>query len=529
MFQVYDILLVFQFILSLACSSSVLKPRGVALSKASLYVPNADFTCFDGSYTIPFVYVNDDYCDCQDGSDEPGTSACPNGTFYCTNAGHTPQLIPSSRVNDGICDCCDGTDEYATHANCVNNCDALGYAAREEARQKEELVRQGSELMRQLSDHGKKMKKEKQERLHQLEKQKQEAEYLKQEKEKLKAEAESSENVALEKYRLIEEQEKKKVAEEEKNAQMQEIFKFFSDIDQNHDEIITIDEVQAYGVFDTNKDGVISDEEVQYFLGAAESYSWSQFHDIGWPRLKPLLIAYQQQVEAENQQQTGSTSPKSNDFDDQDRSEESDHEPDHEPEEEEGDEGDLDDKEEEDHASEEPSPDHSAKYDEETQQLIESANRARSEYDEAERAVRDIEREKKQIEDSINKDYGSNEEFAPLEGECFEYTDREYTYKFCPFDQISQRPVSGGMETRLGNWAGWIGPNKYDAMKYDGGQTCWNGPPRSAHINILCGLESALISASEPNRCEYLFDFITPAACHLDLIKQYEQHEHDEL
>lgn len=40
--------------------------------------------------------------------------------------------------------------------------------------------------------------------------------------------------------------------------------------------------------------------------------------------------------------------------------------------EEEGDEGDLDDKEEEDHASEEPSPDHSAKYDEETQQLIES-------------------------------------------------------------------------------------------------------------------------------------------------------------
>lgn len=76
-----------------------------------------------------------------------------------------------------------------------------------------------------------------QERLHQLEKQKQEAEYLKQEKEKLKAEAESSENVALEKYRLIEEQEKKKVAEEEKNAQMQEIFKFFSDIDQNHDEM----------------------------------------------------------------------------------------------------------------------------------------------------------------------------------------------------------------------------------------------------------------------------------------------------
>lgn len=69
------------------------------------YEPNSSgrFACLDGSATIPFSEVNDDYCDCPDGSDEPGTAACAQGYFYCKNEGHVPGRVLKSRVNDGLC------------------------------------------------------------------------------------------------------------------------------------------------------------------------------------------------------------------------------------------------------------------------------------------------------------------------------------------------------------------------------------------------------------------------------------------
>ena len=86
--------------------------------EGSFYKPGVPFTCLDGSQTIPFDQINDDYCDCGDASDEPGTAACGNGRFYCVNKGYKPETIPSSRVSDGVCDCCDGSDEYERKVNC---------------------------------------------------------------------------------------------------------------------------------------------------------------------------------------------------------------------------------------------------------------------------------------------------------------------------------------------------------------------------------------------------------------------------
>lgn len=56
------------------------------------------FKCSDGSRTISGRFVNDNFCDCPDGSDEPKTSACQQGLFCCPE-----KKIHSSWVQDGVC------------------------------------------------------------------------------------------------------------------------------------------------------------------------------------------------------------------------------------------------------------------------------------------------------------------------------------------------------------------------------------------------------------------------------------------
>lgn len=71
--------------------------------------PDGSFCCLDDSRCVPIKTINDDFCDCVDGSDEPGTSACAHQSgsggvkFWCANVGYLSAEIPRSRVNDGIC------------------------------------------------------------------------------------------------------------------------------------------------------------------------------------------------------------------------------------------------------------------------------------------------------------------------------------------------------------------------------------------------------------------------------------------
>ena len=159
---------------------------------AKYYKSPERFTCLSNpSIKIAASRVNDDYCDCPDGSDEPGTSACSylsplspstpadisidgvNTTlalpgFYCKNKGHQPGYVPFHSVNDGVCDyelCCDGSEEWAQvgGASCPDKCKEVGkeWKKHEEQRQKsmsaatkkrKELVTEAQRLRKEVED-----------------------------------------------------------------------------------------------------------------------------------------------------------------------------------------------------------------------------------------------------------------------------------------------------------------------------------------------------------------------------------------
>ncbi|CRK88328.1 CLUMA_CG002107, isoform A [Clunio marinus] len=488
--------------------------RGINPQKAQLYISKNDkFTCFDGKKVIKYSQLNDDFCDCADGSDEPGTSACVNGRFYCINAGFKPIIIPSSRVNDGVCDCCDASDEYFSNAKCINNCIELGSADRIREKQQAELLKSGNQVRLEMAQKGKKKKEEQKIRMSELEKAREQAEQLKEEKYKIKDDAEILENAALDVYKQADEEEKKQKMELESEANRNEAEETFRKFDSNANGKMEIIELQTRIMFDKDRNGVVEVEEARYFLDENDELDLEGFVTLAWPRIKPFLMLDSGLFKAPKKE-----GDEHIDDEDDESIDAAGDEPIEEAEllneDEEHHHGDDDadyDEEAEGQQEDQPEPPQ-PQYDEETQRLIHLANEARNQYDVTDREFREIDRELSDIRNALEKDFGPEEEFAPLNGECFSFEDREYVYKLCPFDKAVQQPRNGGAETRLGTWDSWKGSD-YRQMLYANGAGCWNGPSRSAIVELECGLDTRILSVSEPNRCEYFYKMQTPAAC----------------
>ncbi|KAK0083151.1 hypothetical protein PV325_009236 [Microctonus aethiopoides] len=518
--------------ISHVASVEVSRIRGISISVNSLYTPNTDFECLDGSGKITFDKVNDDYCDCGDGSDEPGTSACSNGSFFCQNSGYKSLHISSGRVNDGICDCCDGTDEYTSDKHCVNICDELGKEANAEAEKTAQLFKEGNKIRIEMMAQGKKLKNEHTVKLTKYKSDYEEAELVKKEKEIIRNEAEEREKVALEKYKPHEPEPTQSVNNEgDDRGQLTEAEEYFKMLDKDESGTVTMLEIQHLMTFDKDGNGVITEEEAMYFLGHQHEVNLQEFIEKSWSNIKPFIMREQGSFEppkndAENDdaKQIPDQTEKHH-YDhvddnfggaDDEYDDENEEEPENEIERDDGDDHqeiahDDDDQE------QEPSK---IEYDEETQSIVDEATAARTQYHQAEKALLDLQNEIRGLEGKIGRDYGPDDVFASLDGQCFQFTNFEYIYSMCMYGRTTQSAKSGGSEVLLGQWNDWTGTemnNKYSQMKFTGGATCWNGPTRSSTVDLRCGLENKLVAVAEPRRCEYTMIFETPAVCNADI------------
>lgn len=143
-----------------------------------------------------------------------------------------------------------------------------------------------------------------------------------------------------------------------------------------------------------------------------------------------------------------------------------------------------------------------------------------------------------QLEKKYDLDFGENDVFLPLHGQCIQSTHGKYLsvlmsrmqsnnnlvcryqYKICFFDKVTQSESTKSAfnhETTLGNWKGWgvnsDGTLDHTEMIYDGGQQCWQGPQRSATIKLECGTENTIVEVAEPSICTYIIKVQTPAVC----------------
>ena len=435
--------------------------------------------------------------------------------FHCVNTGHAPKDIYSSRVNDKICDCCDGSDEWGTEVNCPNTCIEMGRKAQEERERLRELHSSGYKMRQEYSIQGKQKIEEAKVSLAEKEAQMDDLEKEVEALAAAKEEAEEPEKEAKDAHHAKWEEER----EEQKRVQLQADARFgFEELDTNSDGFVTVEELRTRYELDDDEDGDISEEEALGYLGQKQSIDFDAFYETIWegiadkcqferpppppPSIQPPLAPQEDN--------------RGVDYDDEDSDDE-----DYDDYDEDDDDDDLRDDQRDDQRGDDTMPE----YDDATKELISIADAARNAHREAETRKRNLDREIGDLTKYLDIDYGVAFEFATLHDQCYEYTDREYTYKMCAFGKVTQKSKSGGRETNLGTWGKWYGPsgNLYSVMRYENGEKCWNGPNRSATITLVCGTENQLLSASEPNRCEYAMEFSTPAVCELPKHPSHEE------
>ncbi|WVW81324.1 hypothetical protein I302_103315 [Kwoniella bestiolae CBS 10118] len=530
---------------SLAAENKPVTPssiRGLNPALYDKYEPNpaGTFQCLDGSKIIKYSAINDDYCDCPDGSDEPGTSACHNGVFWCKNQGHIPGQVLSSRVNDGICDpeCCDGSDEWATGA-CPDKCAEIGKKFREE----EEAIRKTRKTGSKVRGTYIKWAQGEKTRLEsELESKKKEVKDKEQEVEKArvaleKTESKSKEDLEKKKLsplyqsllthrltltRLRSKSQRLQSELDTLHSLLDELSKGYNpnyqdmavkaavvgyeeltgkaaaspseeekpQVDQppqeQEEEIKDweLDELERKDLegllwqAGPEDEGDDDDEEEGGLLWKIDEYIPDSLYD-SWEGVRDTAIEWMIRLGLIGKKKASKTS-----------------------------------------IAEGP---HVAAAREKHRNLSNELNKLNNAITNTENTL-----------EKMDKEYGPQAEWKKLDGVCVDKVSGDYTYELCFFGKATQKSNKDGATNHMGTFSGWNTAAEqgsfdyYTKQLYKNGARCWNGPLRSVAVDLSCGTQNALLSISEPEKCEYRYKVTTPALCWPDETEGGEVKSEDE-
>ncbi|KAJ6258596.1 hypothetical protein Dda_6642 [Drechslerella dactyloides] len=496
-------------------------PRGANPALIDKFRPDAQnqFKCLSSPYTIPYALVNDDYCDCPDGTDEPGTAACsylnhtvnPLPGFYCENKGHTPTYIPFSRVNDGICDyevCCDGSDEWmgVGDVTCENRCESIGKEARKAAAEARRLYEQGVRAYRSLVAKSVLLKKEEEDKIIMLEGEIVRMKGLVEDRKRELKEAEEEQKSRMaqpgagkgkhgqlldfsrERYREMKEKlQRLKDDREALQTQLEQTEKiletFKEEYNPNFNDEGVKRAVKAWEDYLASKAAPASDAldfsvDVQSLLYDEPNWDEWEPEETILDDMYAIEALFPPFVRSWVHEQLSSL---------HDWLIES---------------GVL--------AHRKTSPSSSS-----TSPKVQKATDALAK---AESDLSGKESELTRVRDDLSKDYGTDNVFRALKDVCTEAQSGEYTYSFCHLGRATQKNRDGG-HTHLGDWTGF--EYRLDdeieqevlVVKFESGAHCWNGPARSAYVYLRCSAEEKVLSVAETEKCVYKYVATSPAVC----------------
>ncbi|OAL74988.1 hypothetical protein A7D00_0586 [Trichophyton violaceum] len=527
-----------------AASDKGPRPRGVGPEFAKFYKDANSFSCISNpSIKIPFSAINDEYCDCPDGSDEPGTSACsfispysstyssnPGNDktnnklslpgFYCKNKGHMPLYLSFQRVNDGVCDydiCCDGSDEWAHVGGlkCEDRCKEIGKQWKKTEEEKEKSYSAALRKRKELAAQASKTENEMQDRILALEK---EAQDLEASLADLEAQLETARARNRGKTASGQKQGKAYELAQLAKARTDTLRTVLEEVHLQRDQVVNLLR-EAEGILSKFKEEYnpnFNDEGVKRAVRSWEDYvarkgehgSDSFGDDALLDALKhehdePFSNPEQWAEEAEpglvhklasflpagiaNAIEDGLASFRSALVSNGLLADSS-----------------LDD------GSDEP---------QEVRDAKDKVNGAEVSLNLKKSEIQDLKRD-------LKEDFGVDSVFRALKGECVSQDSGEYTYELCWMEQTKQKSRKGRADTTMGRFekissivvdeptpSGQIVQKTKVTLLYTNGQTCWNGPARSTTVILECGENNELTKITEDEKCVYSMFATTPAAC----------------